>query len=78
MIIPFGIHQGKTYEEIPTDYLIFIAQGAKYFKGKHTTETTFKATWPQRFEAYRVLETRGYVRIGERIEGPDGKTYQPK
>jgi len=68
VIMPWGDHKGKRLEDIPEPYLIWLAKGKGYTKGKHSTEMAFKIPDKIFREARRILEIRGYKIIGERIE----------
>jgi hypothetical protein len=68
MIMPFGKFKGTPLEAIDEGYLIWIAKGQGYTKGLHSTEMQFRIPDPIFREARRILESRGYKIIGERIE----------
>jgi len=68
MIMPFGKFKGTPLEAIDETYLIWIAKGKGYTKNNRSTEMQFKIPDPLFREARRILESRGYKIIGERIE----------
>jgi len=67
MQMPFGKYRGTHLEQLPEDYLIWLAKGKGYTKA-HTTEMKFSIPIPVWAESRRILEERGYKIIGERIE----------
>ncbi len=68
MIMPFGKFKGISLENIDEPYLIWLAKGEGYTKGKHSTEMQFKIPAAIWIEARKILESRGYKIRGERIE----------
>ncbi len=68
MILNFGVHAGKEIDQVPLEYLKWLAKPKAYTKNRVSTEITFSVPFAVRAEARRVLEERGYVIIGERIE----------
>ncbi len=67
VLLNFGIFKGFDLENVPEDYLIWLAKGTGFTKA-HTTEMKFSIPTPVWIEARIILEGRGYKIIGERIE----------
>ena len=70
MILSFGIHRGEDISDVPEDYLKWLAKPKPYTKYVHSTEIKWTVPIVIRSEARRILESRGYRIIGERIEEP--------
>jgi hypothetical protein len=68
MELPFGTHKGKTLEEIPEDYLKWLAKPKPYHKPHDIKEITFTVPVLIRAAARKLLYERGWELIGERWE----------
>jgi hypothetical protein len=68
MKLTFGIHKGKELEDVPEEYLCWLAKPTRYYKSQHSPEVAFKVPWAITVEARRIVESRGYKIIGERVE----------
>lgn len=70
MILDFGIHKDKHISDptIPDDYVKWLASRGKYYKSKHSRETTWKVPLNIWLAALTEIERRGYKIIGERFE----------
>lgn len=69
--LTFGDHKGKTLEEIPEDYLKWLAKpvySGKFYKSRHDNELTWRVPFHVKMEARKLLEKRGYKLVGERWE----------
>jgi hypothetical protein len=71
VILPFGAHRGEQIEDVPEDYLKWLAKPKPYTKNIHSSEIKWSVPVTIRMEARRILENRGYRIIGERIERVD-------
>jgi hypothetical protein len=73
MILQFGGHKGERLEEVPEDYLMWLAKpkySGKYYESLHSTELKWKVSFAVKIEARKILENRGYKLIGEHWEVP--------
>lgn len=71
MILGFGIYKGKRLEEIPEDYLMWLAKpkySGKFYESLHSTNLKWRVPLEIKTEARRILEERGWKLIGERWE----------
>jgi hypothetical protein len=69
MILTFGVHKGKSLEEIPIGYLQWLAKpkySNKFYKCASSTELNWKVPWDVKTEARRVLDLQGWELSGER------------
>jgi hypothetical protein len=71
MKLPFGSYRGQDISDVPESYLKWLAKPKPYTKGIHSSEVTWTVPIEIRAEARRILESRGYRIIGERIERID-------
>lgn len=61
MIIPFGAHKGKQFEDVPEEYLCWICAAWKGgTKAKHAGEKPYRPLDWVYAEAKRILKERGY------------------
>ena len=70
-ILTFGVHKNKSLEEIPEDYLMWLAKpvySGKFYKSLHSTELNWKVPFNIQIAARKVLDSRGYKLIGTRWE----------
>ncbi len=71
MILQFGIYKGKRLEDIPEDYLMWLAKpkySGKFYKSLHSSELNWKVPFAIKIEARKILESRGWKLKGETWE----------
>lgn len=69
MTLDFGIHKGKILEDIPEDYLMWLAKpkySGKFYENARSTVLNWKVPFAVKTEARKILESRGWKLIGER------------
>lgn len=71
MVLKFGKHKGKNIQDVPDDYLMWLAKpmySGKFYKSLHSTELTWKVPFDVKLAARGELMRRGFELIGERWE----------
>jgi hypothetical protein len=71
IILPFGIHKGKSLKEIPDDYLCnFLCERGKgiFYKDAHSLEQTWKVPIQVWAAARDEAERRGIIKKGSHWE----------
>jgi hypothetical protein len=68
MIMPYGLHKGKHFEDIPITYLKWLetSNTEKSIQGPSYKHSEFKVPRSIELEARRVLESMGYTKHGTR------------
>jgi hypothetical protein len=67
MLLKFGIYKEKNLEEIPLDYLKWLAKptySGKFYESIHSTDLKWKVPFDVKIEARAVLEKLGWVLNG--------------
>jgi hypothetical protein len=72
MIVGFGRHANCDVKDVPVKYMCWLAKPTRYYLDSKSPEVTFKVPLPVQLEARRILEERGHIIIGERIEDSAG------
>ena len=70
-ILTFGDHRGKSLEDIPEPYLLWLGKptySGKFYLNSRSTELNWKVSWSVTVAARQILEARGYKLKGTRWE----------
>jgi uncharacterized protein (DUF3820 family) len=71
MILQFGIHKGKRLEDIPEDYLMWLAKpkySGKFYESLHSINLKWRVPLEIKIEARKILESHGWKLKGETWE----------